>query len=288
VRPTAPPGWFDVLVDREGAGGDGLPEPFRAVYGADWRIPETDEPYLCVNFCTARDGRVSFSEPGHLGGGDVSGFDERDRWLMGLLRARADAVMVGDGTMKAESEQLWTPAAICPADADAFAGLRAAEGRREHPLQVFVSKDGELPWDAEVFAHEELEVVVATAGPAPRNVPPCAARVEFVPFMNGGVDVGALAQVLSARHGVRTIVCEGGPRLYGTMLRDGLALDEFVTLSPLMLGDDGVGAHRPSLVEGVRFAPGSAARSRLLSVRAGGDHLYLRSRYGSGSASLPA
>jgi hypothetical protein len=49
-----------------------------------------------------RDGRVSFSEPRHLGGGDVSGFDERDRRLMGLLRARADAVMVGDGTLKAK------------------------------------------------------------------------------------------------------------------------------------------------------------------------------------------
>ena len=52
---------------------------------------------------------MSFSEPGHLGGGDVSGFDERDQWLMGLLRSRADAVMIGDGTMSAEPEQLWTP-----------------------------------------------------------------------------------------------------------------------------------------------------------------------------------
>lgn len=278
MRPTAPAGWFDVLLDREETAGDGLPEPFRAVYGGDWRIPAGDEPYVCVNFCTARDGRVSFSEPGHVGGGDVSGFDARDRWLMGLLRARADAVMVGDGTMKAEPEHLWTPAGICPADADAFAALRKTEGRREHPLQVFVSKDGELPWDAQVFAHAELEVVVATAGRSP-VVPTCAARIEFVQFPDGGVDFQALGRTLSERHGVRTIVCEGGPRLYGTMLRDGVALDEFVTLSPLVLGDDGVGAHRPSLVEGVRFAPGAARRSRLVSVRAGGDHLYLRSKY---------
>jgi riboflavin biosynthesis pyrimidine reductase len=86
--------------------------------------------------------------------------------------------------------------------------------------------------------------------------------------------------VLAGRWGVRTIVCEGGPRLYGAMLREGLVVDEFLTVSPLLLGDDGVGAHRPSLVEAVRFPPGGAPRSRLLSVRAGGDHLYLRSRYG--------
>lgn len=281
MRPTAPAHWFEVLLDREDAAGVGLPEPFRTVYGSDWRIPDTGESYVCVNFCAARDGRVSFSEPCHLGGGDVSGFDERDRWLMGMLRARADAVMVGDGTMKAEPEHVWTPAGIYPSDAEAFAALRAAEGRREHPLQVFVSKDGQLPWDAEVFAHAELDVVVATAGPAPEDVPACAARLEFIPLLEGGVDFLALARTLFERHGARTIVCEGGPRLYGTMLRDGVALDEFVTLSPLVLGDDGEGAHRPSLVEGVRFAPGDTPRSRLLSVRAGGDHLYLRSRYGT-------
>jgi len=138
MTPNAPAGWFDVLLDRDDEGGAGLPEAFRAVYGGDWRIPAGDVPYLCVNFVTARDGRVSFSEPGHAGGGDVSGFDDRDRWLMGLVRSRVDAVMVGDGTMSAEPEHLWTPAGICPSDADAFAALRELEGRREQPLLVVV------------------------------------------------------------------------------------------------------------------------------------------------------
>jgi riboflavin biosynthesis pyrimidine reductase len=281
VKPTAPAGWFDVLLDRDDATGTGLPEPFRAVYGSDWRVPDADAPYVCVNFCVSRDGRVSYSEPGHLGGGDVSGFDERDRWLMGLLRARADAVMVGDGTVRAEPEHVWTPAAVCPSETEAFAALRAAEGRREHPLQVVVSKDGRLPWQVEVFSHTELEIVVATGGPVPADVPACAARLEFVAFPGGRVDFGALTRTLAERYGVRTIVCEGGPRLYGTMLGDGLALDEFVTLSPLVIGDDGTGAYRPSLVEGVRFAPSISPRSRLLSVHAGGEHLFLRSRYGA-------
>jgi riboflavin biosynthesis pyrimidine reductase len=83
-----------------------------------------------------------------------------------------------------------------------------------------------------------------------------------------------------AARGVRTLVCEGGPRVYGSLLAAGVELDEFLTLSPLVLGDDEIGPKRPSLVEGVRFAPGAAPRSRLLSVRRGGDHLYLRSRYG--------
>jgi riboflavin biosynthesis pyrimidine reductase len=279
VNPNAPRGWFDVLLDREDDRGSGLPDSFRGVYGGDWHIPR-GQPYLSINFAVSRDGRVSYSEPGHLGGGDVSGFDERDRWLMGLLRARADAVMVGDGTMSAEPDHLWTPAGICPSDADAFAALRAHENRREHPLLVVVSKDGGLPWHADVFGHAELEIVVVTAGGEPADVPAAAARLSFLSFPGGRVDFRALVAMLGERHGAETIVCEGGPRLYGSVLREGLAVDEFVTLSPLVIGDDRTGAYRPSLVEGVRFAPGKAPRSRLVSVRSGGDHLYLRSRYG--------
>jgi riboflavin biosynthesis pyrimidine reductase len=40
---------------------------------------------------------------------------------MGLLRARADAILVGDNTLRAETEHLWTAAAIFPDDAAAFA-----------------------------------------------------------------------------------------------------------------------------------------------------------------------
>ena len=282
--PTAPAGWFELLLERGEDTGAGLPDAFSAVYGGDWRLPaEGPLPYVCMNFCVSRDGRASFSEPGHMGGGDVSGFDERDRWLMGLLRARADAVMVGDGTLKAEPDYVLTPAAICPSDAAAFAALRETEGRRPEPLHVVVSNDGDVPWGAEVFSRPELEVVVATTERAPaavhREAATRAARVEVLVLGEERAAVAGLARMLAGRWGVRTIVCEGGPRLYGTMLRERLRLDEFLTVSPLVVGDDGQGVHRPSLIEGVRFPPGGAPRSQLLSVRAGGDHLYLRSRY---------
>jgi len=281
AAPAAPAGWFELLLEREEDTGPGLPASFRAVYGGDWRLPvDGPLPYVCMNFCTSRDGRVSFSDPGHLGGGDVSGFDERDRWLMGLLRARADAVMVGDGTLKGEPDFVLTSAAIYPADAAAFAALREAEGHRPDPLQVVVSNDGDLPWDAAVFTRPDLDVVVATTEQAPAAARrEAATHAEVLVLGEGRADIGDLNRMLAERWGVRTIVCEGGPRLYGSILGERLALDEFLTLSPLVLGDDGEGPYRPSLIEGVRFRPGAAARSRLLSVRSGGDHLFLRSRY---------
>jgi len=284
--PAAPQGWFEVLLDEDDGDGLRLPEPFRAVYGGDWPLPQGDQ-YIYVNFCVARDGRVSFSDPGHLGGGDVSGFDAHDQWLMGLLRARADAVMMGDGTLASEPEHLWTAEFICPTDAEAFAALRRAEGRRPAPLVVFVSLRGDLPWHAAVFGDPAAEVVIATTTSGARAVEAdsrsVAASVELLALGDEEVDLRLLAETLAARFGVERLLCEGGPRLYGSLLRARLQCDEFVTLAPIVLGDDGIsGPRRPSLVEGVRFGVDGAPRSRLLSVRRADDHLFLRCRYAGG------
>ena len=281
--PVAPRGWFELLLDQDDAEGPGLPDGFRAVYGGDWLLPRRDQ-YVYVNFCIARDGRVSFADPGHLGGGDVSGFDAHDQWLMGLLRARCDAVMMGDGTLASEPKHLWTPEFICPTEREAFAALRRLEGLRPEPLVVFVSLRGELPWDAAVFGEPAAEVVIATTASGARAVeaarPNVAGRLEVLALGDDEVDLRALSGVLAARFGVERLLCEGGPRLYGSLLRARLECDEFVTLSPLVLGDDGVsGPRRPSLVEGVRFEVDGAPRSRVISVRRAGDHIFLRSRY---------
>jgi len=171
MRPNAPAGWFELLLDEgQTSGGQGLPESFRAVYGGDWVLPD-DRPYVYVNFVTARDGRVSFDDPGHAGGGDVSGFDAHDQWLMGLLRSRADAVMMGDGTLASEPEHLWTAEYVCPSDAEAFGALRRGEARRAVPLTVFVSLTGDLPWDAAVFADPSADTLIATTNARRRRLP---------------------------------------------------------------------------------------------------------------------
>jgi riboflavin biosynthesis pyrimidine reductase len=283
ISPAAPAGWFDVLFDDDDGDGVGLPESFRAVYGGDWRVP-AGAPYVYVNFVVARDGRVSFADPGHLGGGDVSGFDAHDQWLMGLLRARADAVMMGDGTLASEPEHLWTAEFICPAEAEAFAELRRVEERQPTPLTVFVSFQGDLPWDAAIFANPTARTLIATTESGSHAVeaarPAVAGQLEVLALGDAEVDLRSLAVVLAKRFGVERLLCEGGPHLYGSLLRARVQFDEFVTLSPIVLGDDDSSEpRRPSLVEGVRFDVGRAPHSRLLSLRRADDHLFLRSRY---------
>jgi 5-amino-6-(5-phosphoribosylamino)uracil reductase len=283
VGPETP---FVALLDEDASPGLRLPTAFQRIYGGDWPLPApaAARPYTYSNFVVSRDGRVSFAEPGHLGGGDVSGFNAHDRWLMGLLRSRCDAVLSGDNTLRLDPPLLLTPDYIFPADAAAFAALRAAEGRAAAALHVLLSLDGNLPGAAAVFTHPELPVLIATttrgaatarAGLGDR------ANVVVRAFGEERVEPAALLAVLRQEYGVRSLLCEGGPRTYGALLGAGQVDDEFLTLSPLVIGQHppGSGRPRPSLVEGIAFAPGQAPTQRLLSLRRAGDHLFLRSRF---------
>jgi len=284
IQSMLPSGSFELLSDSSIDKGPGLPQALRDVYAGDWRVTPDDlgRPYVYVNFCVSRDGRVSFSDPGSEGGSAVSDCEVRDQWIMGLLRARADAVLVGDSTLRLEREHLWTSDYICPADAAVFAAVRRAEGRAPAPLQVFLSLSGDLPADAAVFTRPDLHVIVATtsagARVARRHTLP-AGRLDVLELGEEMVDVAALAELLYHRYEVRTLLCEGGPRVYGSVLAAIRPLDEFVTLAPIVIGDSEDGPRRPALVEGVRFPPADAPRSRLLSVRRGADYLFLHSRY---------
>ncbi|MDQ3767420.1 MAG: dihydrofolate reductase family protein, partial [Actinomycetota bacterium] len=155
------------------------------------------------------------------------------------------------------------------------------EKRRSPSLLVFLSLKGDLPPDAAVFG-EEVDIVIATTrvGAETANaLKSVTAKVDVLELGDDGVDVVRLMTVLRADYGVERLLCEGGPRVYGSLLAAGQVDDEFITLSPIMIGNAPNGPHCPSLVEGVRFAPGKAPQSRILALRRAEHHLFLRSRY---------
>ena len=261
-----------------------LSEAFQRLYGGDWHFePPRDRPYTYSNFVISRDGRISYSLPDHVGGGAVSGFNAHDAWLMGLLRARADAVIVGDVTLRVEPEHLWTSEFIFPKDASAFAALRSHWGLQSHPIQVFLSLEGDLNPEATVWQHPELPVIVATTA---------RGRARVQEFIRTGTpknqillpDVGddtvnleRLMQVLYAEYGIKTLLCEGGPRVYGSFVGAKLMDEEFLALSPIVIGQDATRS-RPGLIEGMPFTPETSPRSKPISLKRAGDYLFLRSK----------
>ena len=114
------------------------PADLKHVYG---RLGFT-APILYSNFVSSLDGVVTLgSKPS--AGSVISGKYPADRFLMGLLRACADAVVLGAGTLRATPGHLWTPAHVYPALATEFTALRSALGRSAEPALVLLTATGE-------------------------------------------------------------------------------------------------------------------------------------------------
>ena len=271
---------FQCLIDEDTTSGAVLPPEFQAVYGR-WPLPApTTRPYTYINFVTSRDGRISFNEPGKSSGGPVSGFNQHDRWGMALLRARADAVIMGASALADAPRQTATAQAIFPKDADAWHWLRQHEGRAPVPLHVVVTRSGRLNAASIVLTDSKIEVLVVTTDEGAQRAHAAADDQPNVRVLSTGdaINYVRLGRHVREEYGVATLLSEAGPNIYGGLLAAGVVDDEFVTLSPIVVGGSDE-KPRPSLIEGVAFDPDHPPRSRLLTLRRSGDFLFLQSRY---------
>ena len=113
-------------------------------------------------------------------------------------------------------------------------------------------------------------------------------QIHALDSSSEGIDPLAMLQLLQTQYGIRSLLHEGGPSLFGEFMA-AQAVDEiFLTLSPQVAGRMS-DAMRPSPVQGTEFMPECAPWFRLLSVKESADHLYLRyQRTGSLSNSVSA
>jgi riboflavin biosynthesis pyrimidine reductase len=227
---------------------------------------------LFANFVESLDGVVTLEgagESGHV----ISGDSQADRFVMGLLRASADAVIVGAGTLRASPKHLWTPAKIFPPAAAAFAEFRRSMGVAELPKLVVVTASGDL--DASWPALRDALVATTPAGEARlRGVLPATARVVAFPASAAPPHLMDLRPLIELLHseGLNLLLTEGGPVLVGQLLEEGLLDELFLTLSPRLFGRTSAG-RRKALVEGVDLG---GKPFELASARKCGSHLFLR------------
>ena len=254
-----------------------LPPPLAALYGPlSLQVP-SDRPLVLGNFVTTLDGVVALNAPGAEGGGAISGFNAHDHLVMGVLRALADAVIVGAGTLRSVPTHLWTAEHIAPAFAESYQALRASLGKPEAPLNVIVTARGELDLALPVFQSGKVPALIVTtaAGAARLRQGPVPPLVEVAVGADASLGARAILQAVHVARPSRVILVEGGPRLMGDFFLEHTLDELFLTLAPQVAGRDGDG-ERPGLVAGQRFAPEHPVWGTLIGIKRGGSHLFLR------------
>ncbi len=251
-----------------------LPPELLAFHGGALRMPRRpDRPLVFANFVASVDGIVAVDPP-RGNGAAISGGNAQDRALMGVLRAAADAVVVSAGNLRAEGAHLWTAERIFPPLAGPYARLRAALGKAAPPLQVVVTSSGDVDPTLPVFSGAAPALVVTTAEGAARLRGRRATIPVAVPAEGPGwIPLAAVLRAAGLGPSALVLV-ESGPTSTTRYAAEGMLDELFLTVAPILVGR---AAAPPTLalVDGRVFPPGALA-GRLLSVRRGGQLLFLR------------
>lgn len=191
----------------------------------------SDRPYTVANFISSADGRAAFQ------GRSASLGDAGDREIFHGLRGHVDAVMAGTETIRVERYGRLV-------GDRARRERRLAAGRSAEPLLAIVTRSGHVPTEAPVFSEQEARIVVF--GPPGTAVAGAAAEVEVVALDSGELTLTTAMRTLRSDFGVATLLCEGGPTLFGGLLQEGLVDELFLTLAPKLTG----GGSAPTISNG--------------------------------------
>ena len=213
-----------------------------------------DRPFIAANMVTSLDGRAAVGGRSKLLG------SERDAELLLGLRTRFDAVLVGAETLRSER---YGPIVRDPE----VRKSREEEGLEPNPLAVVMTRSMELPWDCPLFTEGIGKVVIYTG--VDREPPPTATEVEVV-AVGSDPEVTGLAGLLTGR-GVRTVLCEGGPKILAQLLDADLLDELFLTIHPVTTDEPDA----PRIVEG---GVGAITAFELVEVSREGDELFTRYR----------
>jgi riboflavin biosynthesis pyrimidine reductase len=224
----------------------------------DLRLHErahAQRPWVVTNFATTTDGRATIDgRSGPIG-------DDGDMEVFRRLRTQVDALLIGTRTLGIER---YGRAVRRPE----LRAARVAIGLAPEPLIATVSRSGELPLDAPLFAEPEANVVVFAPPQTP--APSCPACVTLVRLDPAELTLTSSLRHLRTEHGVRSLLCEGGPTLMGALLHERLVDEVFLTLAPQLAG----GGTGPTMSSGPVLADPAALELVWALERAGS--LYLR------------
>ncbi len=282
---------FEVLFDNS----EGVLIEDQALEGygpLNFPVAPVDRPWIYSNFVQSLDGIVSLR--GKHGTGGAISQSEDDRWLMDVLRANADAVLLGINTLL---EETYYMAGGRPGRGPVFRIkepelLKVREKLGRGPQRnIFVTTSARIRLaDYRVFDGDVVESYVITTRAGADLLR--SQKHPNVTIIEAGdwprIDLTLAINKLHREFGVKYLLCEGGPTLYGHMARAGLIDEKFVTVAPVEVGHIAPAEQemaefdktrmRPTTFAGQGFTKDTMSRWTWLSCRRVGDHEFNRYR----------
>jgi riboflavin-specific deaminase-like protein len=225
----------------------------------------TPHPRPCVvlHFAITADGKVS------TGNRTPARFTSaRDKQRLLEVRALADAVLVGRGTLEKDRMSMDLPD-------QRLRERRMREGKSEYPLRVILSASGNISASSAVFQKGNAPIVIySTEKMAPSQR--CLLNEHATVHLSESdeLDIFWLLRHLYENYRVRSVVCEGGPTLVKALACADTIDEIYLTIAAKIFG----GSAAPGL-SGLpgEFLPASR-RFQLIDIDRGDNECYLRYR----------
>lgn len=292
--PDSTPPRFDILFDY--AELSPISDAALAPYGhLGFPPPPPGRPWIYSNFVQSLDGIVSLLGE-HASGGEISQ-SSADRWLMDLLRACSDGILMGMNTLRVERRLRGTKSRgiVFQAVEPAMLELRRRLGKG-HQRNIFVTSARDLDLSQwKVFDGDLVDAVIITSPAGTVRLSGAQKSHPHVDIIPAGadetIDLPEALRKLRQHLGIEHLLCEGGPSLYGSLARADLIDEKFVTVAPVEVGqcvppqqerlpseEGGNPLIRPNVFGGPGFTKETMTHWTWLSCRKSGDHEFNRYR----------
>ena len=223
----------------------------------------SSRPFVAVTFAMTADGKITTRNFSSV---DFTSREDK----MHLLRQRSlgDAVMIGHSTLRRDNVRLGLPHAE-------LREARIARAQAPYPLRVIVSNQGKIDNRLNIFQTDFAPIVIFSTTRMPHKTQEALRKKAALHLSKTKhVDLVAMMQTLRRQYKIRSIACEGGAKLFRSLLENNLVDQLNLTIAPYLFG----GRDAPTLTGlDKNFLPRSV-RFRLIEMRNVGDECFLTYR----------
>jgi 2,5-diamino-6-(ribosylamino)-4(3H)-pyrimidinone 5'-phosphate reductase len=206
-----------------------------------------NRPYTFINVAMTADGKIDTFE---RKGSAIS--SKQDKQRVDELRAAADGILVGGGTLLGEAPKLTVKS-------EALREGRVSQGRSPNPIKVGVVTVADVQPDSDfIKAGDSRKVIFTTSQTSNSQLERLRTLgVEVFVDESQRVDLSKMMLTLK-RIGVDHLMVEGGGTINFELMRLGLVDELFIYVAPMIFG----GANAPTLADGF-----GVPRERALDIK---------------------